>query len=63
LRIQWEEAKCKRELEYNVLEKEYLKNLTAKRRKENHQCQIRLQQARDRIIRRAEAEEINLMKR
>ena len=39
LRIQWEEEKCKRELEKNELEKEYRKNLTAKRRKENDECQ------------------------
>ena len=46
-----DEEKCKRELEKNELEKEYRKNLTAKRRKENDECQIRLQQARERFIR------------
>ena len=51
MRIQWEEEKCKRELEKHELEKEYRKNLTAKRRKENNECQIRLQQARERFIR------------
>ena len=54
MRIQWEEEKCKRELEKNELEKEYRKNLTAKRRKENDECQIRLQQARERFIRSQE---------
>merc|ERR1711915_1030075 len=50
LRIQWEEEKCKRELEKNELEKEYRKQLTAKRRKENDECHKRLQQARDQFI-------------
>ena len=54
MRIQWEEEKCKRELEKNELEKEYRKNLTAKRRKENDECQKRLQQARERFIRSQE---------
>eukprot|EP00092_Neocalanus_flemingeri_P009343 GFUD01010055.1.p1 GENE.GFUD01010055.1~~GFUD01010055.1.p1 ORF type:complete len:782 (-),score=232.97 GFUD01010055.1:117-2462(-) len=54
LRIQWEEEKCKRELEKSELEKEYRKQLTAKRRKENDDCQRRLQQARERFIRSQE---------
>ena len=33
------------------MEKEYRKNLTAKRRKESDECQKRLQQARERFIR------------
>ena len=54
MRIQWEEEKCKRELEKNELEKEYRKNLTAKRRKDDDECQKRLQQARERFIRSQE---------
>ena len=54
MKIQWEEEKCKRELEKNELEKEYRKNLTAKRRKDDDECQKRLQQARDRFIRSQE---------
>jgi hypothetical protein len=54
LRIQWEEEKCKRELEKNELEKEYRRNLTAKRRKDDDECQKRLQQARERFIRSQE---------
>ena len=54
MRIQWEEEKCKHELEKSELEKEYRKNLTAKRRKENDECQKRLQQARERFIRSQE---------
>ena len=54
MRIQWEEEKCKRELEKNELEKEYRKNLTAKRRKDDDECQQRLQQARERFIRSQE---------
>ena len=54
MRIQWEEEKCKRELEKNELEKEYHKNLTAKRRKDDDECQKRLQQARERFIRSQE---------
>jgi len=54
LRIQWEEEKCKRELEKNELEKEYRRNLTAKRRKDDDACQRRLQQARERFIKSQE---------
>ena len=54
MKIQWEEEKCKRELEKNELEKEYRKNLTAKRRKDDDECQKRLQQARERFIRSQE---------
>ena len=54
MRIQWEEEKCKRELEKSELEKEYRKQLTAKRRKDNDECQRRLQQARERFIRSQE---------
>ena len=54
MRIQWEEEKCKRELEKSELEKEYRKQLTAKRRKEDDECQRRLQQARERFIRSQE---------
>ena len=54
MRIQWEEEKCKRELEKNELEKEYRKNLTAKRRNDDDECQKRLQQARERFIRSQE---------
>ena len=43
-----------RELEKNELEKEYRKKLTAKRRKENIECQRRLQHARERFIRSQE---------
>ena len=41
-------------MEKNELEKEYRKNLTAKRRKANDECQKRLQQARERFIRSQE---------
>ena len=54
LRIQWEEEKSKRELEKSELEKEYRKNLTAKRRKDDDECQRRLQQARERFIKSQE---------
>ena len=54
MRIQWEEEKCKRELEKSELEKEYRKNLTAKRRKDDDECQKRLQHARERFIRSQE---------
>ena len=54
MKIQWEEEKCKRELEKSELEKEYRKNLTAKRRKDDDECQKRLQQARERFIRSQE---------
>ena len=54
LRIQWEEERCKRERAKTELEKEYRKQLSAKRRKENTDCQRRLEQARERFIKSQE---------
>jgi len=54
LRVQWEEEKCKRELHKSELEKEYRKQLSARRRKDNDECQRRLQQARERFIKSQE---------
>ena len=54
LRIQWEEERCKRERAKSALEKEYRKQLSAKRRKENNDCQRRLEQARERLIKSQE---------
>ena len=54
LRIQWEEERCKRERAKTELEKDYRKQLSAKRRKENNDCQRRLEQARERLIKSQE---------
>lgn len=54
LRIQWEEERCQREAAKTELEKEYRKQVSAKRRKESSNCARRLEAARDRLIRSQE---------